>query len=66
MVNAGLTEQSINEYGSFDALKATVDKVKAKEYFEQLEGTNVAPFKVNIKVHNWLQAFILSGGVEGV
>lgn len=63
MVNAGLTEQSINEYGRFDALKATVDKVKAKTYFEQLEGTSVAPFRVNIKVHNWLQEFILSGGL---
>lgn len=64
MVNAGLNDKTINDYGRFDALKATVDKNKAKAYFEQLEGTSIAAFKVNIKVHNWLQAFILNGGVD--
>lgn len=64
MMNAGLTEGSINEYGRFDELKETVDKPKAKAYFEELEGITVPNFRVNIKVHNLLARFILSGGFE--
>jgi type I restriction enzyme R subunit len=37
---------------------------KAKAYFEKLENTKLPPFKVNIKVHNLLQAFILKGGID--
>jgi len=45
-------------------LKASVDKSKAKEYFEKLENAKIPPFKINIKVHNWLQKFILIGGFD--
>lgn len=64
MMNAGVTESNINEYGHFDDLKDTVDKNKAKAYFEKLEGRTIPPFKINIKVHNLLQKFIISGGFE--
>jgi type I restriction enzyme R subunit len=64
MMNSGVTELNINEYGRFDELKSTVDKAKAKEYFEKLEGKSIPPFKVNIKVHNLLQEFIIRGGFE--
>lgn len=64
MMNADISEANINEYGRFDELKGTVDTAKAKEYFERLEGTNIATFKVNIKTHNLLQEFILKGGFE--
>lgn len=40
------------------------DKTKAKEYFEKLEGQTIPPFKINIKIHNLLQSFIISGGFE--
>lgn len=64
MMNDGVTESNINEYGHFDDLKNTVDKNKAKAYFEKLEGRTIPPFKINIKVHNLLQKFIISGGFE--
>jgi len=64
MMNTNVTELNINEYGRFDELKSTVDKSKAKEYFEKLEGTTFPPFKINIKAHNLLQKFIISGGFE--
>ncbi|MDQ1770500.1 HsdR family type I site-specific deoxyribonuclease [Labilibaculum sp. A4] len=64
MMNTSITELNINEYGRFDELKSTVDKGKAKVYFETQEGTKIPPFKVNIKVHNLLQEFIISGGFE--
>jgi type I restriction enzyme R subunit len=64
LMNSSISELNINEYGRFDDLKNTVDKTKAKEYFEKLESQPIPPFKINIKVHNLLQAFIISGGFE--
>lgn len=55
---------NINEFGRYDELKKTVNKTKAKEYFEQIEGTKIIPSKVNVKVDNLLRTFILSGGME--
>jgi type I restriction enzyme R subunit len=60
----GLSDKDINEYGRFDELKATVDKAKATAYFEKLEGTNLAAFKINMKVDSLLQKFILENGFE--
>lgn len=59
-----LDSANINEFGRYDDLKQTVDKAKAKEYFEKIEGTKIIPPKVNIKVDNLLREFILSGGFE--
>lgn len=64
MMNSGLSESTINEYGHFDELKATVDRNKARVYFEQLEGIPLSLSKTNIKAHNLLQKFILKGGFE--
>ena len=64
MMDSGVTEKNINEYGRFDDLKSTVDKDKAKEYFEENEGKAIPAFRVNIKFHDLLQEFIISGGFE--
>lgn len=64
LMDIGVNELNINEYGRFDELKNTVDKVKAKEYFEKLENVPIAAFKVNIKVYSLLQKFIVEGGFE--
>ncbi|KIX20723.1 DEAD/DEAH box helicase [Flavobacterium sp. 316] len=64
MMDSNITEKNINEYGRFDDLKSTVDKDKAKEYFEKIEGKSIPPFRVNIKIEDLLQEFIISGGFE--
>ncbi|MFA5501902.1 MAG: HsdR family type I site-specific deoxyribonuclease [Sulfurovaceae bacterium] len=64
MINSAVTETNLNDYGRFDALKESVDKAKAKAYFEALEGTAIPPFKINVKVHNLLKDFILNGGYD--
>ena len=64
LMNAGISEATINEYGRFDELKDTVDTAKAKEYFERMEGASIAVFKIRIKTHSLLQDFILKGGFE--
>jgi type I restriction enzyme R subunit len=64
MINSAVTEANLNEYGRFDSLKDSVDKAKAKEYFEALEKTVIPPFKINMKVHNLLKDFIINGGYD--
>ena len=63
-MNAGITATSINEFGCFDDLKNTVDKAKAKTYLEKRDGVAIPVFKVNIKIDQLLQDFILKGGFD--
>ncbi|EPC4112419.1 type I restriction endonuclease subunit R [Enterobacter roggenkampii] len=64
LMNTRTTEANLNAYGRFDELKATVDKKKAKAYFEALEGQVIPPYKVNIKAAELLSDFIIQGGFE--
>ncbi|MCF6202751.1 MAG: DEAD/DEAH box helicase family protein [Methylococcaceae bacterium] len=59
-----VTDANINEYGRFDALKESVDKAKAKDYFEQRDGESLSVFKVNMAIDKLLSRFILSGGFD--
>ena len=59
-----ITEDNINEFGRFDALKATVDKDRARAYFEKLTGQKLPIPKVNVRVDKLLRDFILEGGFE--
>ena len=59
-----LNENNLNEFGRYDELKKTVDKAKAKEYFEKVEGTKIIPPKVNVKVDKLLRDFIINGSYE--
>ncbi|MCU4481812.1 type I restriction endonuclease subunit R, EcoR124 family [Acinetobacter ursingii] len=59
LINAHVNENNINEFARFDTLLSTVDKAKAKQYFEQEEGITIPPFKVNVKVTAFLKKFIL-------
>lgn len=64
LMSTRTTEANLNEYGRFDEFKTTVDKQKAKAYFEALEGQAIPPFKVNIKTAELLRDFIIQGGFE--
>lgn len=57
-------ESNLNEFGRYDELKKTIDSVKAKEYFEKIEGGKIIPPKVMIKADNLLRDFILRGGFD--
>lgn len=59
-----LNENNLNEFGRYDELKKTVDKAKAKEYFEKVKETKIIPPKVNVKVDKLLRDFIINGGYE--
>ena len=64
LMNAGVTEASINVYGRFDDLKKTVVREKAEEYFVSTEGLKVQAFRLSIKIDKLLKDFILSGGFD--
>lgn len=64
MMDSGLTAKNINEYGRFSELKQTVDKEKAKAYFEESQGEKIPQYRVNVEVDALLQKFILEGGFE--
>ena len=64
MMEIRATEANINEFGRFDALKATADKKKAKAYFEFIEGVSIIPPKVPMKIDKLLRDFILRGGFD--
>lgn len=64
LLNSGITKANLNQYGRFDELKDSVDKAKAKKFFEEQEGMVIPPFKVNVKTADLLKKFILSGGFE--
>lgn len=64
MMGLNLNEATINEFGRFDELKKSVDKTKAKAFFEAYEQIKLIPPKVNMKTDQLLRQFILTGGFE--
>uniref|UniRef100_A0A7C9JEP6 type I site-specific deoxyribonuclease n=1 Tax=Muribaculaceae bacterium Z82 TaxID=2304548 RepID=A0A7C9JEP6_9BACT len=64
MMGLDLTEANLNEFGRFDCLKDSVDKAKAKEFFEARKGCPMPPFKVSIETATLLKRFVLEGGFD--
>lgn len=64
MMGLKLTDANINEFGRFDELKKSVDKLKAKAYFEKVENCPLIPPKVNMKTDKLLREFLLLGGFD--
>lgn len=66
-LNKDLLRDIINSdftMAKFNSLKDSVDKVKAKAYFEEVEGKNLPAFKVNIKIDDLLRRFIEGKDIE--
>ncbi|WP_422479697.1 type I restriction endonuclease subunit R [Pleomorphochaeta sp. DL1XJH-081] len=59
-----MTATNINEYGRFEDLISTVDRTKAREYFESLEKTKIKAYRVNAKIDRLLREFIIKGGID--
>lgn len=64
LLSDSINEKNINSFGRFDALKDTVDKAKAKVYFEKLDDANISAFKLNMRVDQFLKQFVLDGREE--
>ena len=57
-----LKEEKLYEGGLFDQIMETLDRTKAKETMEALEGDVIRPHRVVQKAEGYLKKFILSGG----
>lgn len=64
LMDARVTKDNLNEYGRFDALKATVVREKAQEYFTKVDKKKLPPFRVNNRVDELLTKFVLEGGFD--
>ncbi len=64
IMESHVTEENLNEYARFDKLMATLDKQKAKDYFEKMTGVTIAMRHVNAKAHALVRKFILEGGFD--
>ena len=64
LMNAGLSETNLNEFGRFDDLKATANLGMAREYFEAVEGRHLSTLELNVKTETLLKDFILRGGFD--
>ena len=60
LLSDSVNEKNLNDFGRFDALKETVDKAKAKAYFEKQDGITISLFKLNIRIEQFLKQFIFS------
>ena len=64
LMSLKVTEKNINEFGRFDELLSTVDKSKAKKFFEVKENKEISDFEVNLKLYAYLRKFILTEGAN--
>lgn len=58
------SEKTINQFGRYDALIKTVNKEKARIYFESVESKKIIPPKLAPKIDKLLRKFILQGGFD--
>ena len=64
MLDQQITEQNLDEFGRFSRLEQSVDREKAKAYFEQKTGQILSPIDVMYEIHNLLKNFILLNGID--
>lgn len=64
IMSLNVTRQNINEFNRFENLKETVNRSKAKEYFEKKENKTFRSYEISKKIDEFLREFIISGGFE--
>ena len=60
LMTDSVNDKNLNDFGRFDALKDTVDKAKARAYFEKQDGVALPLFKLNIRIDQFLKQFIFT------
>jgi len=64
LMSLNLNENNLYNSDIYHELISTVDKMKAKEYFEKIEGIRIIPPLAGIKASNQLDKFILKGEID--
>lgn len=60
LMTDSVNDKNLNEFGRFDALKESVDKEKARAFFEKQDGVTMPQFKLNIRIDQFLKQFIFT------
>ncbi len=53
------TSATLNNYGTFDALADSVDRVKARAFIEEIKGEAIQPRNLNREIYSLLRKFLL-------
>lgn len=61
ILDAHVTEQTLNEYGRFDDLMDATDLTRAKDYYDSAKGKPVSKFIVRRSLDSLLRDYILTG-----
>ncbi len=64
LLDRKVTELNYKEFGYFDELVASVDKDKAKKFFNVIERDNYRDYRLNMYISGYLKRFVISGGVD--
>lgn len=59
-----VTKETIESHGTFEELKATVDKLKARTFFILVEQNNYQESRLAMYIEQYLRHFLLSGGQD--
>src|SRR5699024_3703570 len=63
ILDARVTAATINEYGRFDDLKASIDLDLAAAYFTEATGARVSKFKVRALLDKLLRTYVIDGAL---
>lgn len=64
LMNLKVTDHNLNEYGRFANLLASVDKMKARDWFEEKYGKRFKAFEVIQQTDALIRRFVLEGGFD--
>ena len=64
LLDRKVTEANYKEFGYFDELVASVDKNRAKKFFQVIERDNYKDYRLNMYISGYLKKFVISGGVD--
>ncbi len=61
IMNRNVTEETLNEFGQFESLKATIDAAKAAEFLLKVDKQAPPKHKIKLRMDKKLRDFILNG-----
>ena len=64
IMDSSRNESNMNEFGLFDDVRNTLDRDKAKKYYEDITGEKVSKFAIANKMDKLLATFILKDGFD--
>ena len=64
LLNRHVTAENINEGNRFNELVESVDRDRARKFFQAVEKQKYKEYRLEMLIHNYLRNFILSGGID--